>query len=95
MVGRQQRIDILWRGKICTSTRPCLPPTVLVANNDKEKADVVRLFGDLINRECNDGWEYYSLETIAVAVKPGCLGVLTGAKQTETLFNMLVFRKQQ
>ena len=70
-------------------------PTVLIANNDREKANVVNVFGELINQECTDGWEFYSLEAIAVAVKPGCLAVLGGGKQSETIFNMLVFRKQK
>lgn len=69
-------------------------PTVLIANNKTEQEHAVSMFGELINEECRDGWEFYSLETIAVSVSQGCLAALFGAKDTKTVFNMLVFRKQ-
>lgn len=30
-------------------------------------------FADLINAECQDGWEYHSMQTITVTEAPGCL----------------------
>lgn len=31
------------------------------------------LFAEIINREAAGGWEYHSMETIAITEKPGCM----------------------
>lgn len=69
-------------------------PTNLVVNSDKEREGAVSQFSSLINAECVDGWEFYSMESITVSQKPGCLAAMVGGKETHAYFNMLVFRKK-
>lgn len=64
-------------------------PTILGVKNEKQINDAIRSFANLINQECVDGWEFYSMETIATQIPQGCLGF--GGSKTVT-YNMLVFR---
>jgi len=45
----------------------------------------MKLFADIINQYAKDGWEYHSMESIAVTNKPGCF------QQTLTYYYMLIF----
>jgi len=58
-----------------------------------EEKKTVESFGEIINEECHDDWEFYSMEQITVKNNPGCLGAFMGVKAVETVYNMLVFRK--
>jgi hypothetical protein len=66
----------------------------LVINKSGSYDEAVRSFADLINREANDGWNFHSMESIAVTQNPGCLAALFGQKENTTYFNMLVFSKE-
>ncbi len=73
----------------------CVPaPKILVIGNKDSDDKAVRSFADLINQEAKDGWEFHSMENIAVQQKPGCLAALTGKKAETVNFNMLVFSKK-
>lgn len=39
------------------------------------------------------GWQFYRIDQVGVAVSPGCLGAMTGVKQTMTYYNVVTFRK--
>lgn len=65
-------------------------PMVLTVRKDKEVDTVIRGYSEIINAECKDGWEFYSMETITTQEPQGCL---TGSVKTVT-YNMLVFRKE-
>ena len=62
-------------------------PADLAAKNNKDREKVISKFGDLINKECKDGWEFYSMETITTTAPAGWF------KRESVIFNMLVFRK--
>jgi len=70
-------------------------PAMLNVTKKDQQEKAVRSYGDLINKECEGGWEFYSLESISTLVAPGCLGGLFGGKEQTTIFNMLVFRKER
>ncbi len=73
----------------------CVPgPKKLVVNSPKDMDRAVVLFAELINQHCVDGWDFFALEDIAVTSRPGCLAGLWGVKETTTLYNMLIFKKQ-
>ena len=73
----------------------CVPaPQNLVIDKRGDEEEAVRSFADIINLEANDGWNFHSMENIAVTQKPGCLAALFGAKDSTTYFNMLVFSKE-
>ena len=65
-------------------------PANLIVKKDKDREKVVEQFGDLINKECKDGWEFYSMETITTTTQGGLL-----SKEESIVFNMLVFRKEE
>ena len=63
------------------------------ATQAAEEKKTVETFGEIINKECHGGWEFYSMEQITVQNNPGCLGALMGVKSAATIYNMLVFRR--
>ncbi len=48
----------------------------------------------VINHHSEQGWEFYSLEKVAIQVNPGCLGLLLGQKVIFVTFDQLVFRQR-
>jgi hypothetical protein len=74
----------------------CVPaPRELVIDRNGSYEGAVRSFADLINRETKGGWNFHSMENIAVSQEPGCLAALFGQGNTTTYFNMLVFSKEE
>jgi len=64
------------------------PKEILVKKGDTQSA--FDLFSDIINREIEQGWQYHSMETIAVTEKPGCFG------QPNTIYHyMLIFYREK
>lgn len=48
-----------------------------------------------INEQAVNGWEFHQLGSVSVAVNPGCLAGLFGAKKTSLQLDQLIFRKQK
>lgn len=65
-------------------------PMALNIKNEKEAGKAICGFGDLINAETHDGWEFYSMESITTSEAQGCFG--TGGRK-DTHYNMLVFKR--
>ncbi|MBP7791479.1 MAG: DUF4177 domain-containing protein [Candidatus Goldbacteria bacterium] len=78
----------------------CVPaPKNIVIDKDGNFDSAVRSFADAINQEAKDGWEFVSLEEIAVTKKSGCIAgliaMLMGTNaDVKIFFNMLVFVKK-
>jgi hypothetical protein len=73
----------------------CVPaPQNLIISKRGDEEEAVRSFANIINSEANNGWNFHSMENIAVTQKPGCFAALLGTKDTTTYFNMLVFSKE-
>lgn len=65
------------------------PKNVSVSKGDTQSA--FNLFADLINREAQGGWEYHSMNTIAVTEAAGCSLI----SQPVTLnYYMLIFVRE-
>ncbi len=47
------------------------PKEILVSKGNTEQA--YKMFEDIINQEVSQGWEYHSMESIAITEQPGCL----------------------
>ena len=72
----------------------CVPaPKELLIDKNGSYDGAVRSFADLINNEAGGGWNFHSMENIAVKQNPGCLAALFGQKETTVYFNMLIFSK--
>ena len=67
-------------------------PMVLKEKNEQDAHASIRSYGERINDEAVDGWEFYSMETITTAQAPGCGG---GGKEVMTSYNMFVFRRAE
>jgi len=72
----------------------CVPgPKNLVVEEESDMDKAVVNYAELINRECKDGWRFFSLEEISVTQKPGCLAGIFGASEKTVHYNMLIFIK--
>lgn len=67
-------------------------PMELVIKKQSDMDKAVAGFADIINREANGGWEFYSMEQIATTIPAGCLSSMFGKKSETTYSNMLIFR---
>lgn len=67
-------------------------PMVLNIKTQKEADQAIASFGERINIEAVDGWEFHSMESITTAEAPGCF---SGGKQNMTTYNMLVFKREK
>lgn len=64
------------------------PKNIIVKKGQAQTA--FDLFANIINKEVQNGWEYHSMETLAVTEKPGCF------QKPETTYSyMLIFYKEQ
>ena len=41
------------------------------------------------------GWEFYRIDQVQIAVKPGCLAGLLGVKQSYIAFDQVIFRRSR
>ena len=67
-------------------------PKELVVKSASDASTAISSYANIINAEAKDGWEFVSIETMAVSEAPGCLS--TG-KVLPVNFNMLVFRREK
>ncbi|MBS1913914.1 MAG: hypothetical protein JST22_18135 [Bacteroidetes bacterium] len=56
-------------------------------------SDVSARLQEEINRQSQEGWEFYQLGSINIEVKPGCLGGMLGAKTLSFPQDQIVFRR--
>lgn len=74
----------------------CVPGPVGLTIGSKDSYDkAVRSYASIIDGEATDGWEFFLIQQIPVVKKAGCLASLFGIKDTQVLFNMLVFRRDE
>ena len=48
----------------------------------------------LIDANVGEGWEFYRIDQIQVAVSPGCLGGLFGQRETMVALDQVIFRQE-
>ncbi len=48
-----------------------------------------------INEYANKGWDFHSLGSVTLEIKPGCLSALFGVKSDYARHDQLVFRKRR
>ena len=77
----------------CVAAPMILSIAANMENRATMEAKSVASYGQIINKECYDLWEFYSMEQITIANQPGCLAIFLGAKAGNTVYNMLVFRR--
>jgi hypothetical protein len=70
-----------------------VPPDVVVEAKSAQASPAAGYLEDVVNQWAQQGWEFYSVETIGVVERPGCLAALLGAKSTATDYYVIVFRR--
>jgi hypothetical protein len=56
---------------------------------------VAKQLEDLINKVSDHEWEFYRVDRVQIAVRPGCLGRLFGASTSYIGFDQVIFRKEK
>ena len=56
-------------------------------------SDVSAQLESLINQHAVDGWEFYELDEVNIAVSPGCLAGLFGRPTVYTKYDQVIFRQ--
>lgn len=41
----------------------------------------------------SQGWQFYRIDAVGVAVRPGCLEAIFGGRQTMSTYNIVTFRR--
>ena len=67
-------------------------PQTYVVKKDTEQA-IANELNDRVNHFARNGWEFYRIDSVGVAVKPGCLASLLGTRSTMTYYNVVTFRR--
>ena len=49
----------------------------------------------LINGNAAQGWEFFSVDRVQIAVAPGCLAAFVGTKTSYIGFDQVIFRRQR
>jgi hypothetical protein len=65
-------------------------PTNIKVNTGKEQ-QAFDMFGNIINEQANNGWDYHSMETINVTTPAGC----GSSKPVISTYYMLIFCKDK
>ncbi|HIP95960.1 MAG TPA: DUF4177 domain-containing protein [Anaerolineae bacterium] len=67
-----------------------------VKAGDKDGAAKVSVqLEKLINSMAADGWEFYRIDQVQIAVRPGCLAAIFGARESYIQFDQAIFRRQR
>lgn len=67
-------------------------PQTFVLRQDTGK-EIAAYLEKISNDHGAEGWEFYRIDSVGVAVQPGCLAALSGTKQTMTYYNVVTFRR--
>lgn len=67
-------------------------PRTFVLKKDQGN-EIAAYLEKLSNEWVAKGWEFYRIDSVAVAVPPGCFAALGGAQVTMTNYNIVTFRR--
>lgn len=68
-----------------------VPPNISVRKSTGN--DAAMYLQTIASEQAAQGWEFYRVDTIGVAVDPGCLGMLLGQRQALTQYYVVTFRR--
>ncbi|WP_368910180.1 DUF4177 domain-containing protein [Proteus penneri] len=70
-----------------------IPPNIQM-NTRETGQEASTYLQTVLNQYASEGWEFQSVETIGVSVKPGCFESLKGTKESFTHYYVIVFRRE-
>lgn len=68
-----------------------IPAGILIARSRGQEA--AEYLQTIVDEWAATGWDFYRVDAIAVAVKPGCLGAMFGQKPTTLPYYVVTFRR--
>lgn len=70
-----------------------LPQTFVL---QKDTGKEIAVYLEKLSQDMSaQGWQFYRIDQVGVAVAPGCLGAMSGVKQTMTYYNVVTFRRDK
>lgn len=72
-----------------------VPPTIVVKEKEYRGQEAAYYLQSIVNEQAAQGWEFYRVDTIGVASKPGCLAGLFGVKEALREYYVVTFRRQE
>lgn len=70
-----------------------IPPNIEVEQKNHSGNEAAAYLEGVVNQYAADGWEFLRVDTIGVAIKPGCFGALGGTKEEHAEYYVITFRK--
>ncbi len=70
-----------------------IKPTIAVHGSAHSGDDAARYLQDVVDQHTADGWEFYRVDTLSVAVPPGCLAAFFGAAPAHDQYYVVTFRR--
>ncbi|MGE6385321.1 DUF4177 domain-containing protein [Pseudomonas sp. NPDC078416] len=70
-----------------------VPPNVEVQAKNQKGNEAAAYLQNVVNQHAGDGWEFYRIDTIGVAVQPGCFAGLFGQKAELSQYYVISFRR--
>lgn len=70
-----------------------IPPNIQVKAKEHKGNEAASYLESIANEYAKGGWEFQRVDTIGVAVAPGCSGGAKGQKESFSQFYVITFRK--
>jgi hypothetical protein len=70
-----------------------IPPTISVQASQHKGDEAAQYMESIANSHSEQGWEFYRVDTLSVAIPPGCLAALFGDKGSQSQYYVVTFRR--
>ena len=70
-----------------------IPPTISVEASQHKGNEAAQYMEAIANSHAEQGWEFYRVDTLSVAIPPGCLAALFGDKGSQSQYYVMTFRR--
>lgn len=68
-----------------------IPPGILLSNRREKGDEAASYIEGIANEWASEGWEFYRVDSMAVAVPTGCLGI---GKPESSNYYVITFRRE-
>ncbi len=69
-----------------------IPPNIAVEMKKHKGNEAAAYLEGVVNKYAAQGWEFYRIDSIGVALQPGCFGALGGQKEENSQYYVITFR---
>lgn len=72
-----------------------VPPVIRVKYKEQQGGEAAAYMEEIVNRQAQEGWEFYRVDSIGIRTEPGCLGSLFGQTAQTLEYYVITFRKEK